>query len=56
VNVMTRGDERVSIDLGDYIANDGKIRERLVSAPSVGLCERLARSLDYYRAPAEAYW
>jgi nucleoside-diphosphate-sugar epimerase len=49
-------DERLSIDIGDYVANDGKIRERLGWAPSIGLRERLARSLDYYREHAEAYW
>jgi UDP-glucose 4-epimerase len=49
-------DERLSIDIGDYVANDVKIRERLGWAPSVGLREGLARSLDYYRAHAKAYW
>src|SRR5207244_714529 len=45
-------DERLSIDIGDYVANDGKIRQRLGWAPAVGLREGLARSLDYYREHA----
>jgi UDP-glucose 4-epimerase len=49
-------DERLSIDIGDYVANDGKIRERLGWTPSVGLREGLARSLDYYREHAGDYW
>ncbi len=49
-------DERLSIDIGDYVANDGKIRERLDWAPRVGLREGLERSLEYYREHAEAYW
>jgi UDP-glucose 4-epimerase len=49
-------DERLSIDIGDYVANDGKIRERLGWAPRVGLRDGLARSLDYYRAHSGAYW
>jgi UDP-glucose 4-epimerase len=49
-------DERLSIDIGDYVANDGKIRERLGWTPRVGLREGLARSLDYYREHAGDYW
>jgi UDP-glucose 4-epimerase len=49
-------DERLSIDIGDYVANDGKIRGRLGWTPRVGLREGLARSLDYYREHAGDYW
>jgi UDP-glucose 4-epimerase len=49
-------DERLSIDIGDYVANDGKIRERLGWTPRVGLREGLARSLGYYREHAGDYW
>ena len=49
-------EERRSIDIGDYFADDAKIRGRLGWQPAVGLREGLARSLDYYRAHAPAYW
>ena len=49
-------EERLSIDIGDYVADDRKIRERLGWAPRVGLREGLSRSLDYYREHAEDYW
>jgi UDP-glucose 4-epimerase len=49
-------DERLSIDIGDYVADDRKIRERLGWAPGVGLRDGLERSLDYYRRHGEHYW
>jgi UDP-glucose 4-epimerase len=49
-------DERRSIDIGDYFADDSKIRERLGWEPTVPLREGLARSLAYYRERAAAYW
>ena len=49
-------DERKSIDIGDYYADDRKIRDLLGWEPRVGLREGLARSLEYYREHREAYW
>jgi UDP-glucose 4-epimerase len=49
-------EERRSIDIGDYFADDRKIRERLGWEPTVPLRDGLARSLDYYREHASAYW
>ena len=49
-------EERRSIDIGDYFADDSKIRERLGWGPKVGLREGLERSLAYYREHAESYW
>ena len=49
-------EDRLSIDIGDYVADDRKIREVLGWAPQVGLREGLTRSLDYYREHAAQYW
>jgi UDP-glucose 4-epimerase len=49
-------DERRAIDIGDYFADDSKIRGRLGWEPRVGLCEGLERSLAYYREHAGDYW
>jgi UDP-glucose 4-epimerase len=49
-------EERRSIDIGDYFADDSKIRARLGWAPEVALREGLERSLDYYREHAADYW
>jgi UDP-glucose 4-epimerase len=49
-------EERRSIDIGDYFADDSKIRARLGWEPAVGLREGLGRSLDYYREHAAQYW
>jgi UDP-glucose 4-epimerase len=49
-------EDRASIDIGDYFADDSKIRERLGWKPVVPLREGLARSLDYYREHGASYW
>jgi UDP-glucose 4-epimerase len=49
-------EERRSIDIGDYFADDGKIRLRLGWEPRVGLREGLERSLAYYREHRADYW
>ena len=49
-------EERRSIDIGDYFADDTKIRERLGWEPRVGLREGLERSLAYYREHRADYW
>jgi UDP-glucose 4-epimerase len=49
-------EERRSIDIGDYFADDGKIRSRLGWEPRVGLREGLERSLAYYREHGADYW
>ena len=47
--------ERKKIDIGDYYANDAKIREQLGWQPSVGLREGLRRTLAYYTTELENY-
>jgi len=42
-------DDRKRIDIGDYYADDSRIRSELGWAPQVNLAEGLTRSLDYYR-------
>ena len=48
--------ERSTIDIGDYFADDTKIRSRLGWEPRVGLREGLERSLAYYRDHGADYW
>jgi UDP-glucose 4-epimerase len=47
--------ERKRIDIGDYYADDQKIRSMLGWAPQVNLNDGLARTLDYYRSHLEHY-
>jgi UDP-glucose 4-epimerase len=49
-------DERRTIDIGDYFADDSKIRSRLGWEPHVGLREGLERSLAFYREHGADYW
>ncbi len=49
-------EERRSIDIGDYFADDAKIRGRLGWEPRVGLREGLDRSIAYYREQGADYW
>jgi UDP-glucose 4-epimerase len=49
-------EERRSIDIGDYFADDAKLRERLGWEPRIGLREGLERSLAYYREHGALYW
>jgi UDP-glucose 4-epimerase len=49
-------EDRRSIDIGDYYADDSKLRERLGWEPRVGLREGLERSLAFYREHAADYW
>lgn len=42
--------DRKMIDIGDYYADDSRIRSELGWAPRIELEEGLTRSLDYYRA------
>jgi UDP-glucose 4-epimerase len=49
-------DDRLAIDIGDYYADDAKLRTLLGWQPEVGLEEGLAATLDFYRAHGEAYW
>jgi UDP-glucose 4-epimerase len=49
-------DERLAIDIGDYVADDRKLRERLGWRPEVGLEEGLRRTLDFYREHGPVYW
>jgi UDP-glucose 4-epimerase len=41
--------ERKKIDIGDFVTDDRRFRELTSWAPSTGLKEGIARSLDYYR-------
>jgi nucleoside-diphosphate-sugar epimerase len=47
--------ERKKIDIGDYYADDRKIRQQLGWQPQVGLREGLRRTLAYYRAELQHY-
>ena len=49
-------DERRTIDIGDYFADDSKIRSLLGWKPRVGLREGLERSLAFYREHGADYW
>jgi UDP-glucose 4-epimerase len=49
-------EERRAIDIGDYFADDSKIRSRLGWEPKVGLREGLERSVAYYREHGADYW
>ena len=49
-------EERRAIDIGDYFADDRKIRDRLGWRPTVPLREGLARTLEYYRSHRDEYW
>jgi UDP-glucose 4-epimerase len=48
-------DDRKRIDIGDYYADDRRIRSELGWMPQVNLEEGLSRSLDYYRRHLEQY-
>lgn len=47
--------DRKLIDIGDYYADDRRIRAELCWAPRVNLREGLARTLTYYRQHLESY-
>ncbi len=47
--------ERKKIDIGDYYADDRKIRQQLGWQPQVGLREGLRRTLEYYRTELRHY-
>lgn len=48
--------DRKAIDIGDYYADDTKLRTALEWSPRVGLEEGLIATLDYYRLHGDAYW
>jgi UDP-glucose 4-epimerase len=48
--------ERKRIDIGDFVADSGKIADVLGWRPVVGLDEGLRRTLAYYREHGEHYW
>jgi UDP-glucose 4-epimerase len=49
-------DDRKAIDIGDYYADYGLIRETLAWTPRVALAEGLGRSVAFYRERAADYW
>jgi nucleoside-diphosphate-sugar epimerase len=49
-------EDRLAIDIGDYYADDTKLRTALGWRPQIGLEEGLARTLDYYRVFGDRYW
>ena len=49
-------EERKTIDIGDYYADDTKLRTTLGWHPEVGLEEGLVRTLDHYREHGQRYW
>jgi UDP-glucose 4-epimerase len=55
-NVVPFPPEQKAIDIGDYYADDRKIREVLGWQPSTALAEGLARTLAYYREHGRRYW
>lgn len=48
--------ERKAIDIGDYFANDEKIRSTLHWQPRVSLDEGLAATVRYYQENGDHYW
>ena len=48
--------ERLKIDIGDYYADDRKLRETVGWAPEVDFEQGLAKTLDFYRVHGERYW
>ena len=48
--------DRQAIDIGDYYADYGKIRDALGWRPAVPLEEGLERSLAFYRVHGKRYW
>ena len=48
--------EQKAIDIGDYHADDRKIREALGWRPRVALADGLARTVAYYREHGRHYW
>ncbi len=48
--------ERKAIDIGDFFADDSKIRRVLGWQPLIGLREGLQRTVDFYRVHREHYW
>ena len=49
-------EDREPIDIGDYYADDTKLREALGWAPEVELEQGLVATLDYYREHGARYW
>lgn len=49
-------EDRKRIDIGDYVADYGAIREVLGWHPTISLEDGLARTLEYYREHGERYW
>ena len=48
--------EQKAIDIGDYYADDRKVREVLGWRPSTPLADGLVRTLAYYREHGRRYW
>ena len=48
--------EQKAIDIGDYFADDRRIRERLGWQPRVPLADGLTRTLAYYQEHRARYW
>jgi UDP-glucose 4-epimerase len=55
VRVVPFPKDRLAIDIGDYYADDRKLRARLGWSPEVGLEEGLSATLEFYRAHGDAY-
>lgn len=47
--------DRKAIDIGDYVANDSKLRHLLAWQPKVSLRDGLERTLDFYRRNLNKY-
>jgi len=55
-SVVPFPEDRKRIDIGDYVADYGAIRELLGWQPTISLEDGLARTLEYYREHGERYW
>ena len=49
-------EDRLTIDIGDYYADDTKLRGLLGWRPAVPLEQGLRTTLDFYREHGDAYW
>jgi UDP-glucose 4-epimerase len=48
-------EEREAIDIGDYFADDSKVRSALGWEPAVSLADGLERTLEFYREHGDSY-
>jgi UDP-glucose 4-epimerase len=54
--VVAYPEDRLRIDIGDYVGDYRAAREALGWTPAVSLEDGLVRSLEFLRANGESYW